>query len=251
MRQENLTVIKGGLSRLRTKGAALKDSLFELLNGFVTTEKTVKVRPGTILDATLPTGTVGLVSFDGDLVVFASSLIVGLPSGYISKVVRAPDGAALSKIHFAEPFLGALYVAAEFVGGAVFHFWLQATKAWAADTDYDVNSLVTPTTSDSFVYRATRLGAPFPVWTPSTPRAVGDKIEPTVYNGLFFEVISVVGTNPKSGLIEPDFDVAVGEVVIEDTDGTIPNPDPTPVPRPDYNEPDRDIFDRYGDRERK
>ncbi len=245
MRQENLTTIKGGLNRLRTKGAALKDSLFELLNGFVTTEKTIKVRPGTILDATLPAGTVGLVSFDGDLVVFASSLIGGLPAGYVLKVVRAPDDAALSKIHFAEPFLGALYVAAEFVGGAVFHFWLQEAKDWTADTVYDANALVTPTTPDSFVYRATRLGAPFPAWTANTPRVVGDKVEPTTYNGLFFEVISVIGTNSKSGATEPDFDVKVGEVVIENIDGTLDTPDPTPLPRPPHDATDRDTSGRY------
>ncbi|KKK82756.1 hypothetical protein LCGC14_2800230, partial [marine sediment metagenome] len=60
-RQENLTVIKEGLNRQRTKGAALKDTLYDLLNGFVSSEKTVKVRPGTRLTETLPANTKGLV----------------------------------------------------------------------------------------------------------------------------------------------------------------------------------------------
>lgn len=244
MRPVNLTTIKGGLNRLRTKGAALNDSLYELLNGYVTTEKTVQVRPGTALDHTLPAGTSGLVAFGGLLHVFSSADVPGLDTSVFKlHVLREPGGSALTKIHFAEPFLGALYVAAEFDTDVIYHFWLPDASDWQANTVYDANQLVQPTTANSFVYRATRLGAPFPQWTADTPRQVGDKIEPTTYNGLYFEVISVVGTNPRSGTIEPNFDVAVGALVTETVDTTTTPADPTPLPRPVDNDPD--LLDRY------
>ncbi len=244
MRTETLTTIKGGLNRLRTKGAALKDSLFELLNGYVTAERTVKVRPGTLLVHTIPAGTFGLVAYAGTFHVFASSDVSGIDTAnFTLHILRAPDGAALSKIHFAEPFLGALYVAAEFVGGAIYHYWLQTAAAWEADTFYNVNQLAAPAVDTGFVYRATRLGPPYPVWTPDTPRTVGDKIEPTVYNGLYFEVVATVGASPRSGTAEPNFDVTLGTLVKETVDTTDTTPDPTPLPRPDPDRPD--IDDRY------
>jgi len=230
MRTETLTAIKGGLNRLRTKGAALNDSLYDLLNGFVTTEKTVKVRPGTLLSHTIQAGTIGLVGWGGKFHVFASSDVAGLDTtNFELHVLRAPDGSALAKIHFAEPFLGALYVAAEFADGDTYHFWLQAAADWAANTYHDLHDLVQPTSNSTYVFRATRLGAPYPAWTPSTPRAVGDKVEPTTYNGLYFEVTSVVGTNPRSGTTEPNFNVEVGATVVESVDGTLATPDPTPI----------------------
>jgi len=248
MRQENLTVIKGGLNRLRTKGAALKDSLFELLNGFVTLEKTVKVRPGTILETTLPAGTVGLVSFDQKLQVFASTNVQNIPVGYNLNLLRAPDGEVLTRVHFAEPFLGALYIAAEFADGDTFHFWLQESTDWLADTAYDFNELVNPTTPNSFVYRATRNGAANPVWSEGADRVVGDKIEPTVRNGFFFEVVQIFGTLARSGTVEPDWDNAVdGQLINENVDGTLIPDAATPTRPPRFDELDDERRRRYGD----
>ncbi len=239
MRQETLTTIKGGLNRLRTKGAALKDSLYTLTNGYVTTEKTVKVRPGTLLSHTIPSGTLGLVAYAGKFHVFASSDVSGIDTdNFVLHVLRAPDGAALSKIHFAEPFLGALYVAAEFADGDIYHYWLQDADAWQASTYYNVNELVSPTTSNTFKYRATRLGAPFPRWVPDLPVSVGTNLEPTAYNGLYFEVVAVTGDNPRTSTVEPNFDVKEGELVVETVDTKTVPPDPTPLPRPDFDEPD-------------
>lgn len=247
-RQENLTVVKSGLNRLRTKGAALKDSLYELLNGYVTTQKTVVVRPGTILNKTLPTGTVGLVSFNGELNVFASANVENIPVGYKLNVLRAPNGEDLTRIHFAEPFLGALYVAAEFADGEIYHYWLQEASTWAADTVYEFNQLVEPTTPNSFVYRATRNGAANPTWSAGASRTVGDKVEPTVRNGFYFEVVQVVGTLARSGDTEPDWaDVEPGELINENVDGTnIPNPATPPSP-PRFDELPDSTRRRYTD----
>lgn len=50
-----LTTIGGGINRLRTKGGADRNSLYDLLNGYVTQANTVKVRPGSIRNANLAT----------------------------------------------------------------------------------------------------------------------------------------------------------------------------------------------------
>lgn len=248
MRQENLTTIKGGLNRLRTKGAALKDSLFQLLNGFVTLEKTVKVRPGTILDTTLPVGTVGLTSFDGNLQVFASSAVQNIPVGYQLNVLRAPDGETLTRIHFAEPFLGALYIAAGFADGDTFHFWLQGGTVWRADTIYAFNEIIQPTISNSFFYRATRNGAANPIWTPDAPRIVGDRVEPTTRNGFFFEVVQIFGTLARSSDTEPDWNGATdGQLFNENVDGTVIPDVPDPPTPPPYDQIDESRDNRYGD----
>lgn len=229
MRREVLTTVKGGITRLRTKGAALKDTLFDLLNGYITAARTVKVRPGTFLTETLPSGTIGLVAFEGDLHVFASNLVSNIPSGYVLDVLRSPDGDfAISKIHFAEPFMGALYVAAEFSDGNIYHFWVQSASVWQADHEYNLGELIVPTTADGFVYEATRLGNPYPSWTPAAPRAVDDIVEPTVYSGYYFKVITVIGDEPRSGDVEPVWPTDAGATIIEDTDGTSTVPDATP-----------------------
>jgi hypothetical protein len=228
-RREVLTTVKGGIDRLRTKGAALKDVLFDLVNGYVTSARTVKIRPGTFLTETLPTGTIGLVAFEGDLHIFSHNVVSSIPSGYVLDVLKSPDGdLAITKIHFAEPFLGALYIAAEFSNGNIYHFWVRSATIWQADTEYNLGALVSPAVTDGFAYEATRLGNPYPSWTPNAPRAVDDIIEPTVYNGYYFKVISVVGDEPRSGDIEPIWPTNAGETVLEDTDGTLTPPDATP-----------------------
>lgn len=251
-RQENLTVIKGGLARHRTKGAALKDSLFQLLNGFVTTEKTIKVRPGTLLTETLTTGTKGLVHWDGNFRVFASST-VAVPSGYTLHLLKSPDdeSLAISRIHFAEPFLGALYVAAEFTDGNVYHYWLQPAADWAADTAYRVNQTVQPTTPNGLVYKARRLTEANPAWSANTPRSVNDVVEPTTENDFKYTVTQVIGPTPRSGENEPIWPTQLGAIIIEDLDDTeTPTTEEAPTP-----ERERDTFidtsreNRYGDGE--
>lgn len=248
MRQETLTVVKGGLNRLRTKGAALKDSLFELLNGYVTTEQTVVVRPGTALEDTLPAGTIGLVAFGGSRHVFAASVIGGIPAGYTLHVLRSPvdNTDTVARIHFAKPFLGVLYVAAEFASGLIYHFWLRESDIWVTDTGYKFNELVSPAVDNSFVYRATRASDGNIIWTEGAERALNDKVEPTVPNSFYFEVTQIFGANAISGLEEPDWADAVdGQVFAEYVDGTAPPPVSTPTAPPDDNVPPQDILDRY------
>lgn len=247
--QENLTVIKGGLTRQRIKGAALKDSLYELLNGFVTTEKTIKVRPGTLLTETLTAGTVGLVHFDGEFHVFAD-VSVSVPAGYQLHILKSPDdsGLDLVRIHFAEAFLSALYVAAEFADGAIYHYWLQPADDWTADTDYVVNQTVSPTTPNGFVYKAFRLAGANPAWTPNTPRATNDVIEPTVENAFKYTVTQTIGPTPRSGDIEPIWPTEVGAIIVEDLDDESNEAPTTPDPPTPFRDPDIFLDDDRRDR---
>lgn len=247
-----LTTVKGGINRLRTKGGALKDSLFDLVNGYVTEAKTVQVRPGSRRAATLDGLTRGLTSFDGALHVFSASSVT-VPSGYVLHVISHPDSPpdgvnpiALDKIHFAEPIMGALYVVAEFVGGDVFHFWLQSGPVWQANRIYKIGDIVTPSTPNGFSYQATRVSSPYPSWAQGVARAVSDRIEPTVFNNYYYTAVAVAGINPASGTVEPVWPTSDGATVIEDTELTIsaaattttqPNVDTTPAP---------DTQDRYG-----
>lgn len=251
MRPEVLTTIKGGLSRQRTKGGALKDQLFDLLNGYVTTEKTVRSRPGTTRVATLPAGTFGLVHWNGSFHVFASSVISGIPSGYTLNIVRAPNGQDLSRIHFAQPFLGSLYVSAEFADGQIYHYWLRSADDWEANTPYDLEDLVEPTVTNGFRYAPTRNGQPYPQWTPNAARALNDRVEPTTFNGYYFEVVEVTGTNPRSGVVEPrwagDPDIVPGKRYVESVDGTFQARRPTPPRDRDRRPPGgRGDDGRYG-----
>ncbi len=110
MRTVPLTTIKGGIDRLRTKGGARADALYDLVNGYVTEQYTVAARPGTERTALLPSGTVGLTAFDGKLHVFSASDVD--TDGHDPEVtlhrLLHPNAAseALAEIHFAEPFLG-------------------------------------------------------------------------------------------------------------------------------------------------
>ncbi len=250
-----LTVIKGGISRLRVKGAAPPDVLYDLLNGYVTAEKTVRVRPGTFRRTVLPAITQGLVAFDGSRHVFASEPIA-VPTGYTLHVLVHPDfdgGTAnpftIQKIHFAAPFLGFLYVVAEFDVGdtgaeSVFHYWLQSSGTWLADHVYKYGDVIEPTVPNGLAYQATRLGAPNISWAPRVPRTLGDVIEPTVYNDFFYTVVDTLGSNPASGTVEPVWPTADGARVSEDTDaGSAP---PTVVTTPPTNQPGSDVTDRYG-----
>ena len=199
----------------------------------------------------LPSGTKGLVAFGDSKHVFASSEVSGLPANYTLHILRSPTNAPLTKIHFAEPFLGFLYVAAEFSGGDVYHFWLADADEWEADTEYDANDYVTSTTSTALRFRATRKDPAFPTWTPNAPRALGDKVEPTDHNGYYFEVVEVVGDSPRSGNEEPDWDdVVAGEQIMESVDGTDMQTPATPPVLPGDQIPRR-TEDRYVNRRRR
>ena len=247
-----LTVIDGGINRQRTKGGANPRTLYDLLNGYVTAARTVKVRPGTIRTATLPAGTKGLTAFAGEFHVFAAS-VVEVPPGFVNHVLLHPDYSddaptpadfELAEIHFAEPFLGFLYVAAEFGNGDVYHYWLQSAGPWQPDTVYGHGDMVEPTTPNGIAYLATRISSPSLSWAPNVPRAEGDVVEPTVYNDYYYTVVETAGSNPVSGTLEPTWPQAAGAQVTEDTQSD-PGGPPGTTPPPDTQTPMGEVERRY------
>jgi len=252
MRPAPLTTIKGGINRLRVKGGAQADTLYDLLNGYVTESGTVRVRPGSSRDAELDSQTRGLCAFGGELHTFCHKS-VAIPDGYVLNIIVHPDppdadygyaygssDVPIKTIHFAEPFLGGLYVVAEFEDGATYHFWLQPGVSWQASTQYKTGDLVQPTVPNGLLYVATRFGDPNPPWQADEPRydGVGDAyaqsvVEPTTYNGYYYVCVETQGPNPRSALTEPVWPTFDGGTVIERTDtGLAPETTIDSVPPP-------------------
>ena len=201
-----LSAIAGGINRLLLKGNAQKTSLYDLLNAYVTMEGKMKPRGGTIRLNTIDKTTKGLISYKGIRHVFAN-VPTTVPTGYQCHVLVNPVDATLTvlKIHFVSPFMGFLYVAAEFSDNSVYHYWLQTNGTWTADTVHFNGDYVSPSVDNGFAFAATRLVSPNPAWQPNTSVALNDIFEPTVYNGYMFKAIAVTGTTPHTGGTEPNW----------------------------------------------
>lgn len=248
MRDVPLTVIKGGINRLRTKGGARADTLYDLVNGDVTADNSVHCRPGSFREHRLDSQTKGLCSFDGRFHTFSAE-DGDVEDGIELHIIVHPDATPdvpiqLSRIHFVSPYLGFLYIVAEFVGGDVFHYWLQSSGTWTASTPYKNGEVIEPTVPTGLGYQATRLGSPFPSWAPNVPRTVGDIVEPTVYNNFFFEVVDTIGATPRSGTVEPDWPTEDGAQVIEDVNGVSTSTATSTSPSDPSIPPS--VEDRYG-----
>lgn len=181
---------------------------------------------------------------------------MALPVGFVLDILLHPfdPDAELVAIHFAEPFLGALYVVAEFDDGGIYHYWLQNADPWEANHEYTANVFVTPTDPNGFTYIGTRLGQPFPAWTPGAPRTAGNGssippsiIEPTEYNEYYFTAIDTQGDNPSSGTVEPVWPTVTGATIVENSDGSTPasSGSATPPDPPAPNTPQSTTTERY------
>jgi hypothetical protein len=244
-----LNSLKDGIDKTRVKGWAKPDTLFDATNCWVTVSLSARPRPGTVIDAVLPTGTVGLTTFRGKLVVFADHEVdlTGFDQYELEILTYPelnPDGASLLKIHFAEPFLGVLYVVAEWSDGRVVHYWLREPTTWQADTIYKFGDLVQPSTPNGFVYEATRLNPADPIWTPNSQVVVGDFREPTTPNSFTYEVIDTIGTNPRTGTVEPIWPETDGATINEDADSD--QSTPPAGGSGSSTTPPQSIQDRYG-----
>lgn len=185
---------------------------------------------------------------DGDSYVVT---IVGV--GETGTTTTPGENFALEKIHFAQPFMGALYVVAEFDDGGVFHYWLQQGEQWEADKVYKAGDLVYPETPTGFVYRAKRLGSANPPWAANALRYDGTTsgyeasvIEPTVYNDFYYTCIATTGASPRSGETEPEWPVVDGATVIESTDNPPDVNIPTTTVEGGTNTPASTTVGRYG-----
>lgn len=204
MRAVPLTVLKGGINRLRTKGGASAAQLYDLVNGYITADGSIKPREGTLRVQTLDSSTVGLATLNGVFQVFSNSL-VSVPSGYVDNVLVNPVNSALAvtKIWFAKPFMGFLYIVAQFSDGSIYHYWLQNNGTWAASTVYKTGNIVLPTVSNGLAFLAERDMPPNPTWAPEILTALNSIVEPTSYTGYAYQATAVAGTNPHTGQTEP------------------------------------------------
>lgn len=245
--------------QLETNGAAAADDVFETLT-FTDThgiERTLDIADAYPLGGT-DMGTYRewvWTLLDAPVEVFTSGDSYTITFDETTATTTSVKGntIALSKIHFAEPFMGALYVIAEFENGNVYHYWLQEGEQWEANKVYKAGDLVYPATSTGIVYRASRLGSANPPWAPNVLRYDGTEgssyepsiIEPTVYNDYYYTCIAATGASPRSGSIEPDWPTEDGATVIESTD----NPPDVNIPTTttvDTNVPASNTTDRYG-----
>lgn len=229
-RSITLNALKSGINRLRTKGGASPNSLYDLVNGYVDISGNAVSRPGTLRDAVIPAGTKGLCVFQGKFVVFASTPVTMTDGRYRCEVLSHPTDATqtIAEIHFAAPFMGYLYVAAEFANGDVFHYWLQSGNAWTASTFFLSGALVVPTMANGLAYTASTSVNPA-AWKANTAYAVGAVVQPSVYNGYEYTLIEADGTSPASGATEPTWLATEGALVTEDVDHT-PAPTTTTTP---------------------
>ncbi|MNM58988.1 hypothetical protein D3C81_702320 [compost metagenome] len=221
MRQVALSAVKAGITRLRDKGGASAESLFELLNGYVTAARTIACRPGTRIDVQLPAGTKGLVWFQGAFVVFSHTVTTSTDPAVEVEVIRHPtaDDMPIKDIHFALPFLGYLYVVAEFEDGLVRHYWLEKGEVWEPNHVYLPGQLVRSTSGNGIAYRVESNRAGMTPWTANVARAMGDVVVPTTDNGYSYVVTELSGDSPRSGTTEPTWPSNTGETVVEDVNG--------------------------------
>lgn len=220
MRQVQLSTVKAGITRLREKGGASTDALFDLLNGYVTAARTIKSRPGSRIKHRLPSGTKGMMIYRGKFIVFSHVVTVSNDPEVTVVVLRHPTvaDAAITEIHFATPFLGYPYVAAEFDNGDTFHYWLEEGEVWQPGKTYLPGALVMPTDPNGVAYRLEGDTSAYTPWAPNVKRAVGDVVVPTVDNGYKYTVTETTSDSSRSGTTEPRWPTTAGETVYEDAD---------------------------------
>jgi len=248
VRSVPLTVLKSGIQRLRVKGGAAASSLYDLVNAYVTLAGTITPREGTTRIAALTSATVGLCAVDGVFNVFATSMQT-VPAGFQCNLLVHPTNpsATLAKIWFAQPFMGFLYVVAQFNTGDIFHYWLQSGGTWQPNTVYQAGAIATPTVANGLAYQAVRDFPSQSTWAPSTAVALNQMVEPTVPTGYAYMAVAVVGTSPHTGTTEPTWPTAPGAKVYEYGDFDVTQTPPSSSSGPTAAPLATSITDRYGD----
>ena len=216
MRPYPLGTLSAGINRLKVKGNASRTQLYDLVNAYITQEGTIVPREGTIRDQALNSSTVGLCALDGLLNVFSTSLVT-VPTGYLCNILLNPNdnSQAIKKIWFAKPFMGFLYVVAEFMNGDVWHYWLQSNGTWSANTVYKTGNIIEPTVRNGLAYLAVRDLAVNSTWQPETTVTLNQIVEPTEYTGYVYKATSVLGSTPHTSSVEPTWPTTINGTVQE------------------------------------
>ena len=207
-----------GMSLLRIKSGASPKSLYLLKNAWITAKRTIQARPGVVKELTFPNGTVGVLAFGGKFHTFTNQVNLTSPdSRVVVHTIHHPIvwQLALTKIHKAFPFLGAIYVVAEFSDGLVQHYYVREHATWTANTNMGLGSSVFPTVKNGLYYVIEQISA-LPAWQANTEVLVGYSKQPTVANNFRYEVMSATGGSPiMTGNTEPSWPLVVGQQVIE------------------------------------
>jgi hypothetical protein len=253
MRPYPITVLKGGINRLRVKGGAAADSLYDLQNGYITNAGSVVPREGTFRTVTLDSSTVGLAAANGQFNIFSSTFGVA-PPGYVLNVLSNPNNTTASpvKIYFAKPFMGFPYVVASFSDGSVFHYWLQNSGTWTSSTTYTSASIVLPPVANGIAYQGLRDFPPQPLWTAETTITSGSYVEPNTPTGFLYQAVATTGTPVHTGATEPVWPTVAGGIVQEFGDFDVSTSDAGTTQKSNSaistaSALSRTITDRYGD----
>lgn len=121
----------GGLDVRRGASTSDANRLRVLRNAYITTGKQVQKRPCLSRVATLEPGTKGLRAAAGKLNTFYESGAI-VHANTLFKANKCPHPTTpqlVSRVHFADMFLGYLYASVEYVDGSVWHHYLDGTPA--------------------------------------------------------------------------------------------------------------------------
>jgi hypothetical protein len=249
VRSVTLNASKAGMTRLRDKGGASPETLYELTNAYINASRSPTQRPGTTWAYQFGANTHGLVAFQGIFYAFtdnpASVVNTGNYRVFLLRNPVAGSAATLSKVTYAVPFMG-------YSDGTAHHFWLQNPSAWTANTIYSTNSLVQPTTPNGYYYRALPSNNP-PVWQPRTAYISGSYCQPSKYNGFYYQVtnITIPALAPYSGPNEPAWSTSLGGITMDFSAGN-PSTNPiqvnNPPSPPPAQPPGGGVGGRYGNR---
>lgn len=218
MRPYPLTVLAGGIDRLRVKGGAAANKLYDLQNGYITNAGSISPREGTIRTATLSSSNVGLAAANGVFNIFSSAFsTAALPANYVLNVLSDPNNTTASptKIWFAKPFMGFPYVVAQFNNGDIVHYWLQNNGTWTSTTDYTSASIVLPPVANGLAYQGVRDFPVQPLWAANTVIASGSYVEPNTPTGFCYQAVAVAGSPAHTGGVEPVWPTVAGGILQE------------------------------------
>lgn len=245
MREINLNASTAGMTRLRPKGGASPESLYELYNGYINASKIPQQRPCAAYKFSVPTTSKGLVLYKGTFYTF-TALPVAVVPGSTNLVLRHPNGAyngTLKQIHFAQPYMSYLYVVVEFnadgtIPGGIYHYWLQFPATFQKSTQYKANDLVQPAVPNGFYYRALQSESAALSWAAGVVHIWNDVVQPSVYNGFQYRAkyingngMYLSGERAASGQVEPIWPTEIGATVIEVSSGAV-NVEPPAAPEP-------------------
>ena len=179
--------------------------------------------------------------------VFSHQVMSGDDDRVEVEVLRHPSApeTPIKDIHFALPFLGYLYVVAEFEDGLIRHYWLEKGEIWQPGKWYLPGTLVRPTNGNGMAYRVESDRAGYVPWAPNVARAVDDVVVPIEDNGFRYVVMETTGESPRSGTTEPAWPTHPGETVIEDVSNRNPYSVQEGTGTPSATVPPS-VKDRYG-----